>query len=57
MSGGRPPDRFTDAEAATRLLNRLARQVAAHLDAENLHSAEDVLKQSAKRFLERIANE
>lgn len=46
--------RFTDAEAAERLLNRLNRTVARHMDADNLHSAEDVLKQSAKRFLENV---
>lgn len=45
---------FTDAEAAQRLLDRHARDVAAHLDAENLHSAEDVMRMPVKRYLELI---
>lgn len=46
--------RFTDAEAAERLLNRHAREVAKHFENDNLHSAEDVIKISAKKYLERI---
>lgn len=42
---------FTDKEAAERLLNRHAREVAAHMDANNLHSAEDVLRMPVSRWL------
>jgi hypothetical protein len=48
---------FTDAEAAERLLNRHARELAACMDAENLHSAESLMTVTAKRYLERIAKE
>lgn len=46
---------FTDAEAAERLLALHARMVADHFDADNLHSAEELIKVTAKRFLERVA--
>ncbi|MFG6637341.1 hypothetical protein ACGYJ8_15385 [Sulfitobacter sp. 1A12126] len=45
---------FTDKEAAQRLLDRHAREVAAHFDAENLHSVEDLMRMPVKRYLELI---
>ena len=46
---------FTDAEAAERLLNRHAREVAQHFDKENLHSAEDLMHMSPAEYLLMIA--
>lgn len=45
----------TDEGAAERLLERLSREVSACFEAENLHSAEDLLTISARRYLERVA--
>lgn len=45
---------FTDREAAERLLNRHAREVAAHMDANNLHSAGDLLRMPVSRWLSLI---
>lgn len=45
---------MTDAEAAKRLLDRHAREVAAHFDKENLHSAEDLMRMSVRRYLEMV---
>jgi hypothetical protein len=46
--------KFTDAEAAQRLLDRLDRAIAAHFDAENLHSAERMIGISARKFLSEV---
>lgn len=42
---------FTDKEAAKRLLDRHKLEVAAHMDAENLHSAEDLIRMPVCRWL------
>lgn len=47
--------KFTDKEAAERLLNWHVREVAAHFDNENLHSAENLMKMPVKRNLELIS--
>ena len=45
---------MTDAECARRLLDRLNRAIAAHFDAENLHSAERMMKVTARKFLQEV---
>ena len=47
--------RFTDQEAAIRLLNRLAREIAAYVDDGDTNSAEDLAQEKAVRWLKEVA--
>lgn len=49
-----PVQRFTSAQAAQALLDRHARTLAELYDAENLHSAEDHMKMTARAYLQLI---